>query len=449
MTPNSPLDHGVSLSNIDENRQMALRHFSRFETLISKSNDICFIVDAIDKKFTYVNEAVNALLGFSREEAQALIPNALMTAASMETLCDAIPRSIAASSRHESTIQVPPLHIQLIAKDRKRIPAVIYCAITLTPEHTAESISGIVKHELLYRTAGGEGGGGNDRLLQEVFDTLPMGCIVSAPIPEGDDFIIQHCNAAALRMEDLNADECIGKRISEILPDLKKNDIYTLIESVAESGIAVRLPDTFYATAKGDGWREYFISRLSSGSIMLLFSNETGRKQQAALSTELVESFGVPAGGVAHDKHSVGPSGLSPVQNTGQGRVLIMDDEEILLDIATQMCRRLGLEVVTTANSMNAVEVYREEFRQGRPFDLVMLDLTIPGGSGGLETVATLRKIDPEIKAVAMSGYADHEVMADPAKFGFTAILTKPFRLNEFGTVLRTILPPEKFQVKQ
>ena len=135
----------------------------------------------------------------------------------------------------------------------------------------------------------------------------------------------------------------------------------------------------------------------------------------------------------------------SPIVRSGPGRVLVMDDEEILLDIATQMCRRLGLEVATAGSCSEAVEKYSEEFRMGCPFDLVLLDLTIPGGSGGMETAVKLKKMDPEVKAVAMSGYTDHEVMTDPSKFGFAAILTKPFRLSEFGTVLKSILPPEKF----
>jgi DNA-binding NtrC family response regulator len=117
-----------------------------------------------------------------------------------------------------------------------------------------------------------------------------------------------------------------------------------------------------------------------------------------------------------------------------------MDDEEILRDIASQMCRRLGLEVETASNGKDAIETYRNAFREGTPFDAVLLDMTIAGGIGGIETAAVLKKIDPEVKNVVMSGYADHEVMSDPDKFGFSAVLSKPFRLNEMSKVLGDVL---------
>jgi DNA-binding NtrC family response regulator len=117
-----------------------------------------------------------------------------------------------------------------------------------------------------------------------------------------------------------------------------------------------------------------------------------------------------------------------------------MDDEEVLLDIARQMCRRLGLEAETVRHGTAAVDHYRTAFREGHPYDAVLLDMTIAGGSGGIETAAELHKIDPEVKCIVMSGYSDHEVMSDPGKFGFSAVISKPFRLNDFGRVLGEVL---------
>lgn len=133
--------------------------------------------------------------------------------------------------------------------------------------------------------------------------------------------------------------------------------------------------------------------------------------------------------------------GAVPVQQQKfDGKVLIMDDEEILRDIASQMCRRLGLEIETASNGKDAVEMYRAAFREGTPYDAVLLDMTIAGGMGGIKTAEALKKIDPEVKNVVMSGYADHEVMSDPRKFGFKAVLSKPFRLNEMGKVLGEVI---------
>jgi DNA-binding NtrC family response regulator len=138
---------------------------------------------------------------------------------------------------------------------------------------------------------------------------------------------------------------------------------------------------------------------------------------------------GVPESSDAPDPH---PSGV---------RILVMDDEEILLDIARQMCKRLGIGADTAFNGEDAVEMYRTAFNEGHPYDAVLLDMTIAGGMGGVETVAAIKKVDPRVKAVVMSGYSDHEIMAAPSKYGFSAMMSKPFRFHEFGRVLEEVLP--------
>jgi len=117
-----------------------------------------------------------------------------------------------------------------------------------------------------------------------------------------------------------------------------------------------------------------------------------------------------------------------------------MDDEEIVLDITKQMSRRLGIESETAHDSSEAVERYGEALREGKPYNAVLLDMTMAGGAGGVETAAALRKIDPAVNAIVMSGYSDHEVMAAPAKFGFVGVIAKPFRFNELEKVLAEIL---------
>lgn len=127
------------------------------------------------------------------------------------------------------------------------------------------------------------------------------------------------------------------------------------------------------------------------------------------------------------------------------GRILIMDDEDILIDIALQMGKRLGLLVDTVKNCRDAVAAYRKSIEENDPHDIILLDMTIAGGTGGLETLEALQKVNPQVKAVVMSGFADHEVMSSPEKYGFSAVITKPFRLNEFSKALKGLLPPGKF----
>ncbi|MDE3155680.1 MAG: response regulator [Acidobacteriota bacterium] len=117
----------------------------------------------------------------------------------------------------------------------------------------------------------------------------------------------------------------------------------------------------------------------------------------------------------------------------GCGRVLVMDDEDAVRTVAADMLEFLGYDVVTAAHGQEAVERYRTALAAGRRFDAVMLDLTVPGGMGGQETLAALRALDPPVRAVAASGYSDDEVMARFQEFGFRAVIAKPFTVTELG----------------
>jgi DNA-binding NtrC family response regulator len=95
------------------------------------------------------------------------------------------------------------------------------------------------------------------------------------------------------------------------------------------------------------------------------------------------------------------------------------------------MLGRLGYEVVTRSEGTAAIAAYAESVRERRPFDLVIVDLTVPGGMGGRDMVQHLQEIDPKVKIVVSSGYADDPVMADHTAYGFCATLPKPFALND------------------
>jgi PAS domain S-box-containing protein len=120
----------------------------------------------------------------------------------------------------------------------------------------------------------------------------------------------------------------------------------------------------------------------------------------------------------------------------GIGRVLVMDDEQAIRDVARAMLRRLGYEVECVANGTDAVQLYREAMDHGKRYDVVLLDLTIPDGLGGMETVEMLRKSDPEVVAVVSSGYSVDPIMADHTQHGFAGVLPKPYRLDEMAQVM-------------
>ena len=126
----------------------------------------------------------------------------------------------------------------------------------------------------------------------------------------------------------------------------------------------------------------------------------------------------------------------------GTGSVLLMDDDELVREVAAQMIASLGHTVATAANGEEAIELFRSAREEGRPFDVVILDLTVKNGMGGEEAIRRLREIDPDVKAVVSSGYSDAAVMADYRRHGFSARLNKPYRLEALRDCLLSLLGP-------
>ncbi len=125
---------------------------------------------------------------------------------------------------------------------------------------------------------------------------------------------------------------------------------------------------------------------------------------------------------------------------TGVGKILIMDDEEAVTKVATSMLAFMGYSVLAARDGAEALALYNEAKNGGNPFDAVILDLTIPGGMGGKETIQKLLKIDPEVKAIVSSGYANDPIMAEYDNFGFRGVVAKPYSIQELSEVLRNVL---------
>ena len=135
---------------------------------------------------------------------------------------------------------------------------------------------------------------------------------------------------------------------------------------------------------------------------------------------------------------------LHQVQDTaelspGGGRVLLMDDEETIRDIGAAMLGHLGYQVVTAADGLEAIQAYQSA-QADEPFDIVILDLTIPGGMGGEEVASRLVTIDSGARIIASSGYAESPVLSDFRRFGFLGILKKPYRLEEMSAVVDALM---------
>ncbi len=124
----------------------------------------------------------------------------------------------------------------------------------------------------------------------------------------------------------------------------------------------------------------------------------------------------------------------------GRGRVLVMDDEAALREIARDVLTDLGYEVATARHGSEALALVERAAAAGRAFDVAILDLTIPGHDGGVEVLEQLRRLAPGIAAIASSGYSSDPIMADPRACGFSAALAKPYRLAELAEAVGAAL---------
>jgi two-component system, cell cycle sensor histidine kinase and response regulator CckA len=122
------------------------------------------------------------------------------------------------------------------------------------------------------------------------------------------------------------------------------------------------------------------------------------------------------------------------------GKILVMDDEEEVREVMGALLRRMGQDVILVENGERAVEAYEAAMGQERPFDAVILDLTVRAGLGGQEAMQALLKADPAIKAIVMSGYADDPVLLEPEKHGFRGILRKPFESDSLRKALARVM---------
>jgi PAS domain S-box-containing protein len=122
------------------------------------------------------------------------------------------------------------------------------------------------------------------------------------------------------------------------------------------------------------------------------------------------------------------------------GRILIMDDEEVIRDVVGEMLVHLGYEVGFAGDGAEAIRLYREAMEASQPFHAVIMDLTIPGGMGGKEAIAKLREIDANVKAIVSSGYSNDPVMANFKEYGFIGVVTKPYKMKDLSETLRRVL---------
>lgn len=145
---------------------------------------------------------------------------------------------------------------------------------------------------------------------------------------------------------------------------------------------------------------------------------------------------------VTDTKISKEPVKQFPVSK-GTGRILLMDDYDMILTATGLLLKKLGYSFECAANGEKAIKLYKKSIREKKKYDAVILDLTVAGGMGGEETIKKLLKIDPHVKGIVSSGYSDSTVLAEPEKYGFAGKIAKPYMKSELAKVLNSVIGKE------
>jgi signal transduction histidine kinase/ActR/RegA family two-component response regulator len=143
----------------------------------------------------------------------------------------------------------------------------------------------------------------------------------------------------------------------------------------------------------------------------------------------------------ATEKETLKKEKETNTMSNGKGKILIMDDEEMVRCATGEMLSHIGYKVEFANDGAEAIRLYKKaKESEGLCYDMVILDLTVPGGTGGKETVRKLLEIDPNVKAVASSGYANGSIMAEFKKYGFKGVIAKPYRIDELYDVVNRVI---------
>jgi len=190
----------------------------------------------------------------------------------------------------------------------------------------------------------------------------------------------------------------------------------------------------------------YFTTRSDGMGLGLTAAYSIIRKHEGHIDIESDPGHGTRVNvwlpvATAHEPQSPPTHGRPVSSIQGKlGKVLLMDDEESIRRVVSLILSRMGLEVVTAADGREAIELFRQARESASPFNLLIFDLTVPGGMGGKDAMAAIRQIDPATPAIVSSGYSDDPVMSDPEHYGFNGVVPKPYELSELGEVIAKVL---------
>jgi PAS domain S-box-containing protein len=243
----------------------------------------------------------------------------------------------------------------------------------------------------------------------------------------------------------IKAENTVIKKTGEVNLDAGR---YILI-SIKDEGVGIsdknleRIFDPYFST-EGMGTQKGL-------GLGLSISHSIIASHDGLISVRSKEGVGsnfyvyIPAGEKEEQKKAGKPPEKKVVKKdnaarSGKVRILLMDDDESIRHVASDILREVGYDVDISNNGNEAISKYKKALRSKSPFDMVILDLTVKYGMGGKETMVKLREVDPDVRAIISSGYSDEPVIKDFSKYGFKGVLVKPYKLSELEQTLNSVM---------
>lgn len=197
---------------------------------------------------------------------------------------------------------------------------------------------------------------------------------------------------------------------------------------------------TCYAVVKRHGGQLRVESHAGHGTTFHIILPASPSARPVTLATALAASPLETAPAAPTTTVTANPFRVEIPARKTRGRILLMDDERLVREAVTLMLGLLDYDVVQATSGAEVLEKYAAALREGRRFSAVLLDLRVPEGMGGAETMRRLREMDPHACAIAASGYHDDPVLLEFRQHGFTGKLAKPFKMDELGASLKKLL---------
>ncbi len=188
----------------------------------------------------------------------------------------------------------------------------------------------------------------------------------------------------------------------------------------------------------------YFSTRTSHSGLGLaaaysiLVKHEGHIEVDSVIGTGSVFTIYLPAATKTKPKHIEG------IKKVNKGFVLIMDDEELLRNLAIRSFTKYGYKIDVAKDGEEALKLFKKAKKNKKPYNVVVLDLVVPEGMGGEETIEQLLRIDPKVKAIVCSGFSNDLILADHEKYGFSAVISKPYKFSELDFTIQKLIDSDE-----